>query len=94
MTIWRFIIIKILIKLKIKSNQLRKKIYKPNNRSVTLHSVTYFVNTVFLRAAIVDINGTTITWRASDSGWGTMNRTDCNTTSENVFFINQIIGYK
>lgn len=70
------------------------KIYKPNNRSVTLHSVTYFVNTVFLRAAIVDINGTTITWRASDSGWGTMNRTDCNTTSENVFFINQIIGYK
>lgn len=70
------------------------KIYDPNGKAATLGSVTYYSNTLFLRSAIVDINGTTVTWRTSDSGFGTVTSSSCGVSNEQVFLISQVIGYK
>lgn len=70
------------------------KIYNPNGKAATLNSVTYYSNTLFLRAAIVDINETTITWRYSDSGWGTVTDNSSSLSNEQVFLISKVIGYK
>ena len=77
------------------SNQIiSSKIYNPNGKAATLGSVTFYANSIFLRSAIVDINETTITWRTSDSGWGTVSTSGNTISSEQVFKICQIIGYK
>ena len=70
------------------------KIYNPNGKAATLGSVTFYDNKLFLRAAIVDISETTITWRTSDSGWGTVSTGGNTVSSEQVFKICQVIGYK
>lgn len=77
------------------SNQIvSSKIYNPNGKAATLGSVTFYANSIFLRAAIVDINETTITWRTSDSGWGTVSTGGNTISKEKVFKICQVIGYK
>ena len=77
------------------SNQIvSSKIYNPNGKAATLGSVTFYAKSIFLRAAIVDINETTITWRTSDSGWGTVSTGGNTVSSEKVFKICQVIGYK
>ena len=70
------------------------KIYNPNSKAATLGSVTFYANALFLRAAIVDINETAITWRSSDSGWGTVSTGGNTISSEQVFKICQVIGYR
>lgn len=70
------------------------KIYNPNGKAATLGSVTFYANSIFLRAAIVDISETTITWRTSDSGWGTVSTGGNTISKEKVFKICQVIGYK
>ena len=77
------------------SNQIiSSKIYKPNGKAATLGSVTFYANSIFLRAAIVDINETTITWRSNDIGWGTVSTSGNTISKEQVFKICQVIGYK
>ena len=77
------------------SNQIvSSKIYKPNGKAATLGSVTFYDNKLFLRAAIVDISETTITWRAKDIGWGTVSTGGNTISKEQVFKICQVIGYK
>lgn len=70
------------------------KIYNPNGKAATLGSVTFYANSIFLRAAIVDINETTITWRSNDIGWGTVSTGGNTISKEKVFKICQVIGYK
>ena len=70
------------------------KIYNPNGKAATLGSVTFYDNKLFLRAAIVDISETTITWRAKDIGWGTVSTSGNTISKEQVFKICQVIGYK
>ena len=70
------------------------KIYTPNGKAATLGSVTFYANSIFLRAAIVDINETTITWRSNDIGWGTVSTGGNTISTTQVFKICQIIGYK
>lgn len=70
------------------------KIYNPNGKAATLGSVTFYANSIFLRAAIVDINETTITWRSNDIGWGTVSTGGNTISKEQVFKICQVIGYK
>lgn len=77
------------------SNQIiSSKIYSPNGKAATLGSVTFYSNSIFLRAAIVDISETTITWRAKDIGWGTVSTSGNTISKEQVFKICQVIGYK
>ena len=70
------------------------KIYNPNGKAATLGSVTFYANSIFLRAAIVDISETTLTWRAKDIGWGTVAVGGNTISKEQVFKICQVIGYK
>lgn len=70
------------------------KIYNPNGKAATLGSVTFYDNKLFLRASIVDISETTITWRAKDIGWGTVSTSGNTISKEQVFKICQVIGYK
>ena len=73
---------------------ISSKIYNPNGKAATLGSVTFYDNKLFLRAAIVDISETTITWRAKDIGWGTVSTSGNTISKEQVFKICQVIGYK
>ena len=77
------------------SNQIiSSKIYSPNGKAATLGSVTRYADAIFLRAAIVDISETTLTWRSSDSGWGTVAVGGNTISTTQVFKICQVIGYK
>ncbi len=75
-------------------NMLHTKIYDPNGKLLTLNSVTYYSNTLFLRSAVVNINGKSVTWKSNDSGNGSITGSNCSVDSSQVFSIVKIIGYK
>lgn len=75
-------------------NMLHTKIYDPNGKLLTLSSVTYYSNTLFLRASVVAINGKSVTWKGNDSGNGSVTGSSTSVDSSQVFSIVKIIGYK
>lgn len=75
-------------------NYMSTKIYDPNGKSLTLSSVTYYSNTLFLRASVIHINGKSVTWKSNDSGNGTVTGSSTSVDSSQVFKIIKIIGYK
>lgn len=70
------------------------RVANPNGKAVSLSMLAYWSSTMYMRAAVINISGSSITWDSDTLGWGTTARAGTSIYSGNLISITEVVGYK
>ena len=76
------------------SNFKSVKIDNPNGRSVALENIGHYADQSYLRASVIVLSGSNVTWQDYLTGFQILTASaTVSSSSSNLIFINKIIGY-